>query len=112
MTTRAKQQTEHTPGPWNADDRGPNKGIVIRGANGKRIGAVWTGNARAEANARLIAAAPAMLDALLADIRFQQRDCPAHGCGYEGEYCDTCGDELERIETLKREAALAATGKD
>ena len=61
-------ETKHTPGPWNTDEQ------VIFASSGEAVASTWkfgqfdTGgrgsHAEAEANARLIAAAPDMLDAL------------------------------------------------
>jgi hypothetical protein len=49
----------HTPGPWTVD------GSYIHGPNGKRFLAV-AGDGEGQANARLIAAAPELLEALSA----------------------------------------------
>ena len=65
---------KHTPGPWVRDDGGGLKGDV-RAASGKWIALCWgIGNAKnpyreeykavCDANARLIAAAPELLEAL------------------------------------------------
>ena len=54
----------HTPGPWWVD--GPDEGIEVHDTFG-RTASVWgdqDDNSEAWANARLIAAAPDMLDAL------------------------------------------------
>lgn len=57
-------EAKFTPGPWRIGTAGPNKCPTI-GANGLMVAMVAYGeNHPTEANARLIAAAPAMLEAL------------------------------------------------
>ncbi len=58
----------HTPGPWKAADQGEGKrgktlGICISGGNGMPLFFVPRGTPTSEANARLIAAAPDLLNA-------------------------------------------------
>ena len=56
------KKAEHTPGPWRV---GENTQYVIAGKDSiTRTHSVVRGEAVAEANARLIAAAPEMLEAL------------------------------------------------
>lgn len=60
---------KHTPGPWRLAGRQVNGAILIRGSEATSEIAVVLQNDRRysiEANARLIAAAPCMLDALQA----------------------------------------------
>ena len=81
MTTTTDQKLTHTPGPWHvaepyspeAIDLGDSNwllGETIASADGYALAAIWLGhgyhlrNGEAEANARLIAAAPDLLDAL------------------------------------------------
>lgn len=52
-------QLKHTPGPWRED-----MGFIYAGESSQMVCDVDTVNDDWEANARLIAAAPAMLDAL------------------------------------------------
>lgn len=47
--------TQHTPGPWQADER-----CDVYGADGTRIALVGGNGRNADANARLIAAVPEM----------------------------------------------------
>lgn len=68
MTTNQPTRTQpaHTPGPWacfNRDGDRTFKRWGVQGANGRRV--CWVENARpqSEANARLIAAAPSLLEA-------------------------------------------------
>ncbi|OZI38998.1 hypothetical protein CEG14_05535 [Bordetella genomosp. 1] len=65
--------TKHTPGPW-ARDIGSGFGCDVRAENGRKVAATWGINsgdphrpayrAECDANARLIAAAPELLEAL------------------------------------------------
>lgn len=71
--------TEHTPGPWTTAPHGlradaPHTQIM---ASGTWIADAidWPGNRTAEANARLIAAAPDLLAALVQLHAFEHGDC-------------------------------------
>ena len=72
--TEFSQEAAHTPGPWPMTCSGDGKRIVIgaglvEGPNGYEVAEVYSDDcprALAEANARLIAAAPDMLAALKA----------------------------------------------
>lgn len=55
---------KHTPGPWKFNIKKENGLYQISGENGSQIGRLW-GNKYTDANARLISAAPEMLDALI-----------------------------------------------
>ena len=61
----------HTPGPWNLSKSGDGKSITIgegQSSWGTRVGEVYRDDIdsdEADANARLIAAAPEMLEALI-----------------------------------------------
>lgn len=65
---------KHTPGPWSTDEAdhdAPYQDITICGGRHRRICSVWIDdapvhdyNAEQKANARLIAAAPELLEAL------------------------------------------------
>jgi hypothetical protein len=112
--------TPHTPGPWNADKNfmGPdtygdgNSIPVFPRGGGVAICDVVavTGEglsrpdvqARAEANARLIAAAPQMLEALRAALE-------AMGDTYDAR--DAAGTEGEQLRDQIAEAIAAATGE-
>lgn len=57
--------TEHTPGPWRIDERPSHVGVL--GGDGKKVAEAWLAFRDSEtywANARLIAAAPDLLEAL------------------------------------------------
>lgn len=65
-------ETKHTPGPWHVGDH---RGIIVYDVNGIAIADAKTfhgkhGEGAAEANARLIAAAPELLEALIALVEF------------------------------------------
>lgn len=72
MTIEREQGVGHTPGPWGRAYTGDGKRIVIgeglvEGPNGYDVAEVYSDDCPreiAEANARLIAAAPALLEAL------------------------------------------------
>lgn len=60
---------KHTPGPWTEHTFADEKFVEIRAGGGCRIVAhVFLDNGNREANARLIAAAPELLEALLAFV--------------------------------------------
>ena len=72
-------ETKHTPGPWSVEK----DGLYLIGASGAGnvayVGTPFVGDA--EANARLIAAAPAMLAALqqiVADYDYEKGNCKPH----------------------------------
>ena len=52
--------SKHTPGPWEIETGRPLE-VVLR-ADGTAVGAAYGSDSEAEANARLIAAAPDLLD--------------------------------------------------
>jgi hypothetical protein len=59
----------HTPGPWKADDKGKAVFIPLRAHHCEQLGiqvgfVSWEDDKESLANARLIAAAPEMLEAL------------------------------------------------
>ena len=65
-------KTKHTPGPWLVTDRATAPNKVIVHAQPRRIAlcylqgkAVYVDRAEAEANAKLIAAAPELLEAMI-----------------------------------------------
>lgn len=66
---RAKPVVQHTPGPWEFSredvENKPNYHFIIEDTKGERVIATVHGN-DGEANARLIAAAPELLEALKA----------------------------------------------
>ncbi len=67
METTKEKHATHTPGPWEIQDAGPGtiRGLRFRViTNEKVIAKTSDGLEEARANARLIAAAPAMLEML------------------------------------------------
>ena len=58
--------SKHTPGPWSANGKANEADYVVRDQNGHALASVFlpTNVLEAEANARLIAAAPDLLEAL------------------------------------------------
>lgn len=77
--------TKHTPGPWEAEVRTP-IGItyVWQGGTENAIAKVYAGVIEdAEANARLIAAAPELLDALQSLLARVSSDIIANQCWHE-----------------------------
>ena len=88
--------TKHTPGPWFRDDR---SGLEcdVRAASGRKVALCWglaSNNARnydkkykaeCDANARLIAAAPEMLEALEKLLSIQEHGDVASWANEWGE---------------------------
>ena len=69
MTDALRDRVGHTPGPWKAERMGADQLHVIAPKNGSVVAALkWHPVTRdfVEANARLIAAAPELLEALTA----------------------------------------------
>lgn len=101
-------EAKHTPGPWVMDDAQPGDLFrhVLHG-NGDSFGYICristNGNANADADARLIAAAPELLEALQAVLRSFPTDGDMHAAGWEQTEIDlACRDY---------EAARAAIAK-
>jgi hypothetical protein len=97
-TMNTKNKPTHTPGPWNADS-----GPFIQAEDGAIVARLWTldsGSHAAEvtgqpdedseigANARLIAAAPDLLEALKAA---QAHVCSSFECGEDRTACPVRG---------------------
>lgn len=106
--------TAHTPGPWHADVDCFETAVAIRTANGGYIAETWPQvddfppgkgieyDAEGVANARLIAAAPQLLDALR-DVMASLIDGGADRDPETGEQFDDCRAACEAI--------TAATGQ-
>lgn len=90
----------YTPGPWVVEQNG-GKGAWIAGSTGEWAAlACGDSNATAEANARLIAAAPEMLEALLLAEKLYQ----------DGLFYSDAGD-IRRVTELRRAAIAKVTGE-
>ena len=105
MSDTTKAQAKHTPGPWRAEGW---RGMVVNAADGSTIlampgGSYGAGETELNANARLIAAAPAML-AALEDIAGRG---PVLGYGSAGALLI----RLAGIQSIARAALSAATGE-
>lgn len=97
-------RTRHSPGPWRWDDR---TGTILSGADGGAIIVGQIGFLTPEADARLIAAAPEMLRALI-DLLDNTNDpisaenlcCSGPPCPMTDGACETCRARalLDRIE--------------
>jgi len=92
----------HTPGPWKAGDtaiRNSAYWLLVRSeASGSTVGGAVSGNGRADANARLIAAAPELLDALKALVR---------ACEFNGYFSTNKPGFREKSEIRDSRAAIA-----
>lgn len=71
MSTNVKQKTQHTPGPWYiVNSLNPNHSFEIFGADGYHVARFEKDGIETElANARLIAAAPELLEACKEMVR-------------------------------------------
>lgn len=67
-------RTQHTPGPWRVNDHDHDEQCLYIESESDAIATVFTDNSKsAHQNARLIAAAPDLLEALTAYVRAQGR---------------------------------------
>jgi len=100
---------EHTPGPWTVDY--DDDGVEIRAA-GDLMGTIIHGGAM-DANARLIAAAPMLLQAAKALLQRGpvgiESEC--HWCGREGEDTEHCSND-DCMGPLARAAIAKAEGRE
>jgi hypothetical protein len=105
MTTK---KPTHTPGPWSYSEtrkKTRNHDRVIDGPDGIEVAYALDMNrhdmdAQVDANARLIAAAPELLAALVADSKHVHS---AFECGEDRKACP--------VEAMKRHAIARAEGK-
>lgn len=112
--------TQHTPGPWKAQrdirhwsndgalTSGSPKAWAVYGpyrvcAIESGIGIAWNRDAEAEANARLIAAAPTLLAALRRTLDYLE----VFAEEAEGEALEATGRDIEQVQA----AITAATGE-
>lgn len=94
-------QSKHTPGPWQySPGHDPHNQAQIYGENGKTLAITYSDEG--SANAQLIAAAPALLEAL--------RECitePGAACWKKREYAEK---RIRYIDQMARAAISQAEG--
>ena len=79
-----KLKFKGTPGPWFVDEHGD-----IVDSNSESIADVWIAvDGNEEANARLIAAAPDMLEALLLFVEINNKDYSNESLGLERDFIE------------------------
>jgi hypothetical protein len=78
---------EHSPGPWRWDEKNDHGSPLVYAADGTRVVAFHQGDYNSEpwweveaANARLIAAAPELLEALAALLAWDNCECGHPHC--------------------------------
>ena len=105
-------ETKHTPGPWRVAPRSdyPEHADINVDAGTRGYVALCgkAGDEEAEANARLIAAAPELLDALRETLRALEshldESCRDHGLGHRDMLCS-----CNQHEVVRARAAIAKT---
>src|SRR5690349_17056477 len=106
--------SRHTPGPWHYSDGQDVYTHQVRDADNRLLGSCSQGTRpELEANARLMAAAPELLEAakLLEEADQKWANCPDCESMLPGELCESCF-PLYDAARLKRRAAIAkAEGK-
>lgn len=109
----------HTPGPWTARKHTDTAGWTVSSGNSIASVPPQRGEGEAEANARLIAAAPELLEIVLA-VESMARECEScegsghqPGCTADDEACHNCGGLGEVIDAAGGEipAMRAAIAK-
>lgn len=76
MKTETKN-AKHTPGPWAFNPSGPTTGAAIMGPDGELIGSAFGRPiSKSQANARLMASAPELLEACKMSLRFLEAAYP------------------------------------
>jgi len=91
--------TQHTPGPWYLSDR-----EIRTEANYQAICEIYKGgppnpdDATAQANARLIAAAPAMFDALAYVVNWHREHDSGEGELFGLDYVTDCISALRQVD--------------
>jgi hypothetical protein len=100
---KTKEAVKHTPGPWATDD------CSVVHANGEPIAEIYDGRKTFRADARLIAAAPELLAALISTLRALEQHIrdDARKAGVKvPDYCPCDSEEC----LIARAAILRATG--
>lgn len=93
-------ETDLTPGPWVVFNHPGNQGLVIQTEKGSRV-ATQAGCGLNWANAKLIAAAPDLLEALKGIVEFEL-EC---SCSLEGECDGQCWHAIA-IRALEKAEAM------
>jgi len=105
---------KHTPGPWHADvdDLDPS-GFIITSQQRPYVATVHAGKHNTcEANARLIAAVPELLEALIALLpHVEHHDSCGDHDAYNNVEVQTCGCGLDAAVEYARSAIVKATGE-
>jgi hypothetical protein len=93
---RAGEPVKHSPGPWKVNAADGGRYLLIEAAGGGSVAALWgTGDGLGEADARLISAAPELLDLVRLYARYYcetehvggpSAPLPSRPCGR----CDVC----------------------
>lgn len=99
-------KTAHTPGPWRITDRDDAWEIAPSGCGQSLAEITYTGG-NAEANARLIAAAPVLLAALEALVAAHEESCGFHADQQTATHL--CAD-WDMIEQAREAIRLATEG--
>lgn len=123
--TRKVGAVEHTPGPWHVGYDGPSRPIIITAEHGTMLAIGRLENGRAhtypkeDADARLIAAAPALLEALeraIASLGYDHDNkidggVYCYACQTHGETSATLPHKESCLKRQMREAVRAARGE-
>jgi len=98
----------YTPGPWTINEKWPTEVVSAKGAICETDAGAPESVEEMEANARLIAAAPELLEALKAYQRLDDAHANCKECDGEvmPELCEACF-PLAYYARLKRRAAIA-----
>lgn len=114
MTKTTKRETQHTPGPWQIE--GFN--FITSAKTGVHVATLPefigpNGRESKEPNARLIAAAPDLLEALEALLATADRRAASAGLGWYFQHCPECAgvNVHTPTNTCERHAASAAIAK-
>jgi hypothetical protein len=105
---------QHTPGPWTIGDCGQiigadGKSVAFAAASRMTIEDVDADNGPASANARLIAAAPELLEAALS-LKAAEDAHANCKCWEDCGPCTKCGARFEDVRDLRGAAITKATG--
>ncbi len=94
-------KNKHTPGPWKATTCSDN-GFSVKGPDGKSVAAYASSGRRDRgeqwANARLIAAAPELLELTKALLDLANGDDPPITAGEVGRICNRAADTIRKAE--------------